>query len=221
METLDAIRARKSVRAYLDKDVPNDVIRQLVSLAACAPSGANSQPWQVSILRGRTKQELEQRMTEQFEAGIEANQDYDYYPTKWFDPYQTRRVNCGHQLYSALSVERGDRERRRQQWIANYGGFGAPIVMIFTLHKDLAIGSYMDTAMFIQTLMLAAVDMGLATCPEAALASYPDIMRDLLGLGEEEVVLCGLALGYEDSSAPVNQYRTPRESPDNFTRWYS
>lgn len=221
METIQAIRARKSVRAYLDKDVPDQLISQLLEIAACAPSGANSQPWQVSILRGQTKRDLERRMTESFEQGVQANQDYHYYPPDWFDPYQTRRVECGHQLYQALGIERTDKQRRRQQWTANYGGFGAPVVLMFSLHKDLAIGSYMDCAMFMQTLMLAAVDLGLATCPEAALATYPDIVRELLQLGEDKAVLCGMALGYEDTEAPVNHYRTPREKPGSFTRWYS
>lgn len=221
METLDAIKARKSVRAYLDKEVPDSLIEELLEVAACSPSGANTQPWQVAVVRGETKRQLADAYNQAFNSGEKSVQDYQYYPLQWSETLKARRVACGQQLYEALGIERGDRERRLQQWAANYRAFDAPVVLMFFLHKDLETGSFMDTAMFMQTLMIAAVDRGLATCPQAAMAEYPDQARRILELDDDLVVLCGLALGFEDTAAPVNQYRTPRVPPTEFTRWYS
>ena len=152
--------------------------------------------------------------------GVESTKDYQYYPLQWTEPYLSRRVSCGQQLYDALNIERADRERRRAQWAANYRSFDAPVMLLFFLENHLAAGSYIDFGMFMQTLMLAAQSMGLATCPQAALGEYPHIVRAELGLSENLIVLCGMALGYEDTAHPVNSYRTPRVPVPEFTRWF-
>ena len=119
-----------------------------------------------------------------------------------------------------LILKREDRDRRREQWARNYRAFDAPVLLMFLLDGSLEAGSYMDTGMFLQTLMVAATDMGLATCPEAALAEYPDVVRSALGIRKPTKVLCGMALGYEDTSEVVNAYRTPRAEVSTFTSWY-
>lgn len=220
MNTQEAIKNRKSVRAYLDKGVTDEQVTELLSLASCSPSGANTQPWQVAVIRGKTKLKLQQGFEDAFASGESFEKDFQYYPLEWNETYKKRRVDCGAQLYDALNIKREDRERRREQWRRNYRAFDAPVLLMFFLDTSLATGSFMDTGMYMQTLMIAAVDMGLATCPEAALAEYPQVVRDVLELDESLKVVCGLALGYEDTDAPVNQYRTPRAQPSEFANWY-
>jgi nitroreductase len=220
MNTQEAIKNRKSVRAYLDKGVTDEQVTELLSLASCSPSGANTQPWQVAVIRGKTKLKLQQGFEDAFASGESFEKDFQYYPLEWNETYKKRRVDCGAQLYHALNIKREDRERRREQWRRNYRAFDAPVLLMFFLDSSLATGSFMDTGMYMQTLMIAAVDMGLATCPEAALAEYPQVVRDVLELDESLKVVCGMALGYEDAEAPVNQYRTPRAQPSEFANWY-
>lgn len=221
MQTQDAIRQRHSCRAFLDKEVPQALIEQLLELASCAPSGANTQPWQIAVVRGEAKFNLCSAMQETFAAGQRGQMDYAYYPESWTQPFDGRRKACGAQLYQALGIERADRETRLRQWAANYGGFGAPVLMFFFIDKALSQGSWLDYGMFLQTLMLAATDLGLATCPQAALAEYPDIVREQLGYCDQWTLLCGMALGYEDTGAVVNQYRTPRAPISDFSKQIS
>lgn len=220
MKVSEAMRKRHSCRAFLNRKVPSDKIERTLRLASRAPSGANTQPWQVAVVTGQTKKEIEQQIEAQFRIGNRGKPDYQYYPLKWKEPYKSRRIACGMQLYSALGIGRDDKDRRLEQWMANYCSFGAPVVLYFFMESHLEIGSYLDFGMFLQSVMLVAEEEGLATCPQQALAEYPEIVRQELGLGEGFVLLCGMALGYEDESAPVNRYRTPRVELDEFVTFY-
>ena len=214
------IRARKSVRAYTDQQVDKETIIRILDAARFSPSGANTQPWQVAVLTGEKKDKLQQLMADAFRSGERNQKDYSYYPESWEAPYKTRRTSCGKQLYDALEIERGDRKRRLEQWLANYHCFGAPVMMLFFIDRSLATGSFMDYGMFIQSVALAAIEEGLATCIQAALAEYPKVVRDFLGYPESSLLACGLSLGYEDTSAVVNSYRTPRVEVEGFTRFF-
>lgn len=220
MELREAVLRRKSVRAYADRPVSRTQVERLLDLARHAPSGANTQPWLVAVVTGRTKHRLQQRLTQAFENGEPSRMDYPYYPEHWSSPYRERRFACGMQLYRALNIQREDIKQRRAQWAANYRAFDAPVMLFFFIDDRLARGSWIDYGMFLQTLMLAAVDEGLSTCPQAALAEYPDIVRDELGYASHLLLLCGMALGYEDTSSPANSYRTPREEIHAFTRFF-
>jgi nitroreductase len=220
MKVRHALQARKSTRAFLDKPVDRKVIERLLEAARYAPSGANTQPWQVAVVSGETKQKLEARLEALFRSGEHGKMDYQYYPLDWFGPYKKRRLDCGLQLYSALGIQREDKPRRVDQWVANYRAFDAPVCLFFFLDAGLEAGSYVDYGMFLQSLMLAAVAEGLATCPQAALAEYPAIVKEMLGFAQDTVLICGMALGYEDKEAPVNTYRTPREDVHTFTRFF-
>ncbi|HPE58970.1 MAG: nitroreductase [Thiothrix sp.] len=219
MNISDAIQARKSVRAFLDRPVPRERIEAILDTARWAPSGVNTQPWKVVVLAGQKKQELQQRIITHFTTHGPGRMDFSYYPEQWQEPYVSRRRECGMALYGALAIRRDDRERRLQQWIANYRAFDAPVMLMFTMDRQLQTGSYMDYGMFLQSVMLAALDHGLTTCPQAALGEFPDIVRDCLGLDEDQVIISGMALGYEDTHAPVNRYRTVREPVEAFTTW--
>jgi nitroreductase len=221
MNICEAIRKRKSTRAFLQKDVEHEKILRILETARHSPSGSNTQPWQVAVISGAAKIELQNLLEKAFATGYIDKNEYNYYPEKWYAPYSGRRTSCGMQLYSALNIERHDKERRKEQWVANYRAFDAPVMLLFFIDSGLAKGSYIDYGMFLQSLMLAALEEGLATCPQAALAEYPAIVRKFLGYDDKNLLLCGMALGYEDSSAAVNSYRTTREEVASFTRFFT
>ena len=221
MEVTEAIRNRKSTRAFLDKPVPDEVITTVLECARWAPSGVNSQPWQVAVVTGETKRQLGNALAKQRADGETPRQDYNYYPTQIEEPYISRKRACGHALYSALGIKRNDIETRKAQWMKNYHGFGSPVALLFFIDAILEKGSWVDMGMFIQNVMLAARGFGLETCPQAALAEYPDVIRNILNIPDSKKLICGMALGYADYDDPSYQYRTERESVENFTQWYS
>ncbi len=219
MKVSEALKKRHSTRAFLPRPVTRETIERILEVARYSPSGADTQPWEVAVVSGGLKNEVLGAMEHAFRDGNTGRMDFRYYPEPWGEPYNSRRIECGRLLYEALDISRGDRERRLEQWIANFKAFGAPVVLFFLMHRDLHTGSFMDMGMFIQSVMLAACGEGLATCPQAALGEYPDIVRETLGLGEEHLVLCGMAMGYEDTTAAVNRYRTPRAPVSEFARF--
>lgn len=221
MNISQAIKNRRSVRAFLKKEVTREVIERVLETARYSPSGANSQPWQVAVVTGTTKEQIAAALLQAFRDGESEDRDYDYYPLKWKEPFKSRRIACGMQLYDTLGIERKNRDGRMKQWEANYRGFDAPVILFFFLDPSLAIGSYMDSGMFVQSVMLAAMDEGLATCPQAALSGYASIVKSILGYPLETILLCGMALGYEDTGALINSYRTPREEVGEFTRFFA
>ena len=220
MNVSEALEKRHSTRAFLKKAVETEKIRRILDAARQAPSGANTQPWRVAVVTGDKKRRLENLMEDAFRRGEKARMDYAYYPDNWEDPYKSRRKACGLQLYSTLGITREDKERQMDQWVANYRAFDAPVVLFFFLDPVMETGSFMDYGIFLQSIMLTAVEEGLATCPQAALGEYPWIVKNELGYPEELILVCGMALGYEDTEAVVNQYRTPREGGDGFVRFF-
>lgn len=221
MDTLQAMHQRHCIRAFLDKPVSQDQIRDILEAARWAPSGVNTQPWHVAVVQGEIKQELSRRLLEQREQENTPNPDYAYYPDKWVEPYRTRRIVCGKALYTALDIAREDKQRQKIAWENNYQFFGAPVGLLFFIDKQLNQGSWLDLGMFLQNVMLAARAMGLDTCPQASLAEYPDVVRELLALPEDWAMACGISLGYADTAQPVNQFQLAREEVDSFTRWYA
>lgn len=220
MDVREALQVRKSTRAYLDKAVEEEKIRRILDAARHAPSGTNTQPWQVAVVQGETKQKLGAAMEQAFRSGQKGHMDYQYYPLKWEHPYRERRKACGLLMYQTLEIGREDRQRQLDQWAANYRAFDAPVMLLFFMDPVMETGSFLDYGMFLQSIMLSAVEEGLATCPQAALAEYPEIVKEALGYPEGSILICGMALGYEDSSARVNSYRTGREEVDAFTRFF-
>jgi nitroreductase len=220
MEVLEAMRARVSTRAFLDRPVDRTTVEAILEAARWAPSGTNTQPWQVAVVTGTTKRRITEALVAARTAGEPERPDYRYYPEKWEEPYRSRRLACGLALYRALGIGREDADRRIKAWNNNYSFFGAPVGLFFFLDRTLAQGSWVDMGMFLQNVMLAARAFDLATCPQAALAEYPDIVRRLLNVPDTRALVCGMSLGYPDTAAPVNNFRTARESVANFTRWY-
>jgi len=220
MQFNETILKRKSTRAFLNKAVEKDKIQYILDLARHAPSGVNTQPWQVAVVSGDKKTQLDQLLEQAFRSGRKASLDYQYYPQKWKEPYKSRRKACGLKMYSTLAIKREDKQRQIDQWAANYRAFDAPVALFFFVDAMAEKGSFLDYGMFLQSVMLAAVEQGLATCPQAALAEYPDIVKTALNYDKDLVLICGMALGYEDKDALVNSYRTEREEYTSFTRFY-
>ena len=220
MDVLEAIRQRASTRAYLDKPVDRTTIEAILDVARWAPSGANIQPWQVAVVTGQVGRQIGDALLAARIAGEHERPDYRYYPEHWNEPYKSRRVACGLALYTALKIGRDDKNARTKSWNNNYSFFGAPVGLFFFLDRSLAQGSWVDMGMFIENVMLAALGQGLATCPQASLAEYPDIVRKFLSVPDSRALVCGMALGYPDRSAPVNNYRTTREPVKHFTTWH-
>lgn len=219
MDVLEAITGRASTRAFLDRPVSGDQVRAVLDTARWAPSGVNTQPWQVAVVRGTAKERLAQAMIAARAAGSEAA-DYRYYPEQWFEPYKERRKRCGLALYQALDIRRGDTGKQLAAWNNNYRFFGAPVGLLLFLDRRLGQGAWIDMGMFMQTIMLAARGLGLATCPQASVADYPQVVREQLGIEQELALLGGIALGYADPGTAVNRYRTEREAVESFTKWF-
>jgi nitroreductase len=220
MNVIEALEQRKSTRAFLSKEVEREKINTILDAARHAPSGTNTQPWQVAVVTGEAKINLQSKIEAAFRSGDKGKADYRYYPEVWTEPYASRRKECGLLMYKTLGITREDKERQVNQWAANYRAFGAPVMLLFFMDDVMQTGSYIDYGMFLQSVMLVAVDQGLATCPQAAIADYPEIIKAELGYSQETVLLCGMALGYEDKDALVNSYRTSREDVKSFTRYF-
>jgi nitroreductase len=223
LNILDAIQGRHSTRAFLKQPVPQQTIESILAIARYAPSGVNTQPWQVVVLQGALKEKIGNAIIKARDSGIKENPDYAYYPSEWREPYKSRRKACGLALYSALHIDKEDTEKRKIAWYRNYHFFDAPIGLLFFVDRDLEKGSWLDMGMFIQNVMLAARGHGLDTCPQAALAEYPDIVRGFLAnnttISNKHDLICGMALGIADNSHPINQYRTTREPVSSFTQY--
>ncbi len=215
----EALLSRRSVRAFLPTPVDEGTVRHVLELAARAPSGTNTQPWQVRVLAGAAKDRLCEAVVSLREQQPQGSPEYSYYPEKWRDPYLARRRKIGWDLYGLLGIEKGDKERMWAQFGRNYRFFDAPVGLIFTIDRDLELGSWLDYGMFLQNVMIAARGAGLDTCPQAAWMQYPGTIADVLELSDDEMVVCGMALGYADRSKPEDALVTEREPVTGFARF--
>ena len=206
-----AARTRRSIRAYKRDPVPIEIVREIVALGRHAPSGSNIQPWRVHVLTGATLKRVGAAIQQAFLSDEPGHKrDYDYYTDPIVDPYLARRRQCGWGLYGTLGIGRGDREKSKAYRAMNFNFFGAPVGFVFTIDRKLEQGSWLDYGMFLQTIMLAARAKGLHTCAEAAIASYPDIVRRELDITHDRIVICGMAMGYADPDAVINTFQPPR-----------
>ncbi|HEY0835220.1 MAG TPA: nitroreductase [Azospirillum sp.] len=215
----EAITGRRSVRAFLPTPVPRFVLEHLLTVASRAPSGSNIQPWKVTVVTGAALDRLRGVLEETFLNGGDPEWPYDYYPRRFTEPYLSRRRACGWGLYGALGIGKADVGRMRRQHARNFRFFDAPVGLIVTIDRALEIGSWLDLGMFVQSVMVAARGLGLHTCPQAAFAPYHAQIRAQLGIPEDQVVVCGMAIGLEDTAAPENGFRTDREPLSAFARF--
>jgi len=216
------IRERRSVRGFLPTTISSEVILEILDVAARAPSGTNTQPWQAIVVTGAKKEALSRELIETAldpARDADHSQEYSYYPDRWIPPYIDRRRKVGYDLYGLLGIEKGDKEAMERQFARNYTFFGAPVGLFFTIDRVMGQGSWLDYGMFLQNVMIASKARGLDTCPQAAFCKYHRIIARHLEITPERMLVCGMALGYEDTSLVENSLRTERESAANFTRF--
>jgi len=219
-----AITSRRSIRAYLPQPVAHADIVQILQVAGRAPSGTNTQPWQVYVLEGERKQALTNAILAVHNDPEQAQQhteEYAYYPHHWVAPFIDRRRKVGWDLYALLGLTRDNKAGMAAQHGKNYDFFGAPVGLIFTIDRVLAQGSWLDYGMFLQNVMVAARGRGLDTCPQAAFTQYHRVIADQLQLPAHQMVVCGMALGYADLSKVENSLNTERMALDEFVKFVS
>jgi nitroreductase len=215
---LATISSRRSVRAFLDRPVSRGKVEEILAIASRAPSGNNSQPWLVHVLSGSAKARLSAAiLAERASDAPEPALEYHYYPNDWPQPYLGRRREVGWALYGLLNIEKGDRTGARAWHDRNFTFFDAPVGMILTTDRRLGLGALIDVGMFLEALIVAARAFGLETCVQAAFGAYHAVARRELALAPEEMVICGLSLGFEDKDALPNRLRTTRVAVGGFT----
>lgn len=206
----DAINSRRSVRAFLPTAVETATLQQIISTAGRAPSGTNIQPWHSHLITGDTLAAVIKEVQADFDAGATYSEQRKYYPDKFFEPYLGRRRAVGWGLYNLLGIGKTDREKMAAQHRRNFQFFDAPAAFVFTIHRDLNVGSWLDYGMFLQNVMLLAREEGLHTCPQAAWCGYHSAIRRAMPLSDDEVVVCGMAIGHADPDAIENTLLTDR-----------
>lgn len=217
-----AITSRRSIRAYLPKPVDRATIEDILRVASRAPSGTNTQPWQVCVLTGAARQRLSQRILAAHDDPQERarhTEEYAYYPKAWQSPYIDRRRKVGWDLYGLLGIGKTDKERMHAQHGRNYAFFDAPVGLIFSIDRVMEVGSWLDYGMFLQNIMIAARARGLDTCPQAAFTQFHRLIAEELALPPQHMVVCGMSLGYADPDAVENTLMTEREPVAGFARF--
>ena len=221
-----AITSRMSTRAFTQQPVPRDTLTAMLDVAARAASGTNTQPWKVYVLQGASRDALVEKVCAAHDAvratpelAAHYREEYDYYPTKWASPFIERRRENGWGLYGLLGIGKGDKDKMHAQHQGNYRFFDAPVGLMFTIDRVLGRGSLVDYGMFLEALMVAARGRGLHTCPQAAWNPFAKIILPHIGASAEEMLVCGMSLGYADDTHIVNSFRTPRVSAVEFTQW--
>ena len=213
MNVTDAVAARQSIRAF-KPDVPSAaVVREILEAAARAPSGGNLQPWRVYALAGEPLARLK--------AEVAANpmgeaMEYDVYPPDLWEPFRTRRFRNGEELYASVGIPREDKPARLRQFARNGEFFGAPVGLFFCLDRKVGPPQWSDVGMYMQTVMLLAVERGLDTCAQEYWARYPQTVAQALELPDDHMLFSGMALGWRDETAPINGFRATR---DPFEVW--
>lgn len=218
MSVIEAIKARKSIRAYKPDPVPKQLLHQLLETCIWAPSWRNTQPWEFAIIGGKVMAKLKEALLHKMVAGIESNPDI---PSPTFpDTYRERTRSLMKGQYDALGIARDDKERR-QRWYRTIIQFlGAPNGIIIYIDKSLGTWSILDVGIMLQTIALAAVGYSLGTCIEADVVRYPDVLRDLLHIPESKLIVCGMAIGHPDMDAPVNRFPRGREPLEPLVTWH-
>ena len=215
MDVTEAVDKRMSVRAFKPDPVPAETVKAILQAASRAPSGGNLQPWCVYALAGEPLAALKATSAEVMAHGGEAP-EYDVYPQNLWEPLRTRRYECGEDLYATIGIPREDKPARLRQLARNIEFFGAPVGLFFTLDRRAGPPQWSDVGMFMQTVMLLAVERGLDTCAQEFWARLPKTVGAALSLGEHEMLFSGMALGYRDAAHPINSLRTRREPFEAF-----
>ncbi len=218
MKVSEAVATRKTIRAFRSDAVDPAIIRRILSLSARAPSGGNLQPWRVYGLLGAARDELVRRVKAKMaETPMGETPEYHIYPPDLTEPYKTRRFRIGEAMYATMGIPREDRASRLKQFVRNWEFFGAPVGLIFTIDRQMQQGQWADLGMFMENVMLLAREEGLHTCPQEAWAVWHSTIRNYLSIPQNEMIFCGMAIGYADEDAAINTLDSERVPLEEFT----
>lgn len=217
MTVTEAVRSRRSVRAFLDRPVSGEVLREVLQLAARAPSGGNLQPWRLFVLGGEPLAAFKALMRERLQKGPTSEPlDYEIYPADLWEPYRTERYAIGEQMYALLGTPREDKPGRLRQFARNYQFFDATAALFCYVDRRMGRPQWSDLGMYLQTVMLLLRERGLDSCPQECWSVYPRTVGEFLGAPAEWMLFCGMAIGHADPEAPVNRLESRRLPLDAF-----
>lgn len=220
MRVTEAVQSRRSVRAFLDRPVPADVLREAVDLAARAPSGGNLQPWRIYVIAGPVLADLRDRVAGRLQhADPTERPEYAIYPPNLWEPHRTERFELGEAMYATLGIPREDKAGRLRQFAQNFEFFGAPAGLFCYIDRRMGPPQWSDLGMYLQTLMLLLRERGLDSCPQECWSVYPKTVASVLQPPAELMLFCGMAIGYADPDAPVNRLRSHRLPLDRFAEF--
>jgi nitroreductase len=197
----EALLTRQSIRAFLPREVPRETIDDILQVAARAPSGTNTQPWKVYVVAGEPRAELSRQILAAFDDPAVAathKREYAYYPQQWTSPYVDRRRKVGWDMYGLLGIGKGDFEKTHHQHGRNYSFFDAPVGLMFTIDRILERGSWLDYGMFLE---------------------FHSIIAGCVGMPDNEMLVCGMSLGWADPAALINTLFTERDPVASFTTY--
>lgn len=215
-----AIETRRSVRAFLSDPVSEAVVREILTTASRAASGGNLQPWKVSVLAGDARDAFVNVVSDRMkENPFGEGPEYAIYPPNLEEPYRGRRSKVAMDMYALVGIDRGDKEARARQMALNFSFFGAPVGMFISIDRKMGPPQFSDLGIFLQNVMLLAREHGLHTCAQEAWSLWGRSIREFTNIGEEEMVFCGVALGYADPDAAINDLYTERASLDEFAEF--
>lgn len=220
MNVTEAVQSRRSVRAFLDKPVDQAVLQRVLEKAQRSPSGGNTQPWNAVMLTGEPMQALFQSVADVLPQGRAAHSpEYAIYPKELDGPYEQRRRGVGEDMYRALEITRENKAGRLMWFANNFRVFGAPVMMLIHTPKYMGPPQWSDIGMWLQTIMLLLREEGLDSCAQESWAMYSAQVRAAVGIPEDHVFFCGLAIGYRDADAPVNIFDVPRAEVSESITW--
>jgi len=220
MTITEAVRSRRSVRAFLDKPVDRETLTRILEKAQRAPSGGNTQPWHGIVLTGAPMQRLFDRIAREFPKGRAAHApEYHIYPPKLDGRYEARRRGVGEDMYGALEIAREDKAQRLAWFANNFRAFGAPVLMLVHTPRYMGPPQWSDIGMWLQTIMLLLREEGLDSCAQEAWAVYSPQIREVVDIPADHTFFCGLAIGYRDPDAPVNRFPVARAPLEESLRW--
>jgi nitroreductase len=220
MEIIEAIRARKSIRAFKPDPIKKEIVTEILEIATRAPSGTNTQPWEFFVLAGEVLEKVKQANIEHLKSGIPPNPDISYATSNPDTVYQKRRVELTKQLFQLMEISRDDKEKRTQWLERGFRFFDAPVAVIVSVDRLLSeMGPLIDIGAVMQTICLTALNYGLGTCIEYQGVMYPEVLRKYAGIPESKRVLASIAIGFPDWNFPANKLESTRELVDNITTW--
>lgn len=220
MSVTQALHQRRSVRAFTDRPVDPARLKDIFAAAQRAPSGGNLQPWQATVLTGEPWQAVKDAVAARIAMGREGQEpEYDIYPRDLTAPWTDRRFGVGDALYASLGIPREDKRGRLARFMDNYRGFGAPVMLFLHCSRIMGPPQWADMGMWLQSVMLLLVEHGLASCPQECWAMYGATVRQSIGLADDQILFTGLAIGYADEDAAVNQWPVPRAPLDEAIDW--